>query len=111
MHSQRSTCGALFQAFERSMQRSKNLPYISMLNFSDEEWEELSSSYQTLINDNVYETRTNDVPGPEFNYSFVADGDYDNNEEENYVSDLLQQAFASLITPRRKASPCQKPVS
>ena len=82
---------------------------ISMPDFSDEEWEELLSSYQTLINDIVYEAQTNDVPSPEFNYSFVADSDCDNDEEKYYFSDLLQQAF--LIKTRSKPSSCQKPNS
>ena len=82
---------------------------MTMPDFSDEEWEELLSSYQTLINDNVYEARANDVPSPEFNYSFVADNDCDNDEEKNYFSDLLQQAFS--IKTRSKPSPCQKPNS
>ena len=82
---------------------------MTMPDFSDEEWEELLSSYQTLINDNVYEARANHVPSPEFNYSFVADNDCDNDEEQNYFSDLLQQAF--LIKTRSKPSPCQKPNS
>ena len=51
---------------------------MSIPDFSDEEWEELLSFYQTLINDIVYEARANHVPSPEFNYSFVADGDCDN---------------------------------
>ena len=80
-----------------------------MPDFSDEEWEKLLSPYQTLINDIVYEARSNDLPSPEFNYSFVADCDCDNDQEKNYFSDLLQQAF--IISPRSKPSPCQKPVS
>ena len=55
-----------------------------MSDFSDEEWEKLLSPYQTLINDIVYEARASDVPSPEFNYSFVADCDCDNDEEKNY---------------------------
>ena len=82
---------------------------MSIPDFSDEEWEELLSFYQTLIYDIVHEARANHVPSPEFNYSFVAYGDCDNDEEKNYFSDLLQQAF--LITPTIKSSPCQKPVS
>ena len=55
---------------------------MSIPDFSDEEWEELLSFYQTLINDTVYEARANHVPSPKFNYSFVADGDCDNDEEK-----------------------------
>ena len=79
---------------------------MTMADFSDEEWEELLSSYQTLINDNVCEARASDVPSPEFNYRFVADSDCDNDEEKNYFSDLLWQAF--LIKTGSKPSPCQK---
>ena len=79
---------------------------MSMPDFSDEEWEELLSSYQTLINDIAYVARANGVPSPEFNCSFVSDSDCDNYKEKNYFSELLQQAF--LITPRSKPSPCQK---
>ena len=82
---------------------------MSMPGFSDEEREKLSNFYQTLINDIVYEARANHVPSPEFNYSFVADSDCDNDEEKSYFSNLFQQAF--LITPRCKSSPCEKPVS
>ena len=55
---------------------------MSIPDFSDDEWEELLSSYQTLINNIVYEARVNDVPSPEFNYSFVADSDCDNDKEK-----------------------------
>ena len=79
---------------------------MSMPDFSDEEWEELLSSYQTLINDIAYVARANGVPSPGFNCSFVSDSDCDNYKEKNYFSELLQQPF--LITPRSKPSPCQK---
>ena len=84
---------------------------MSIPDFSDDEWEELLSFYQTLINNIVYEARVNDVPRPEFNYSFAADSDCDTDKEFFFFffSDLLEQAF--LITPRSKPSPCQKPVS
>ena len=81
---------------------------MSIPDFSDGEWEELLSFYQTLINI-VHEARANHVPSPEFNNSFVAVGDCNNDGQKKYFSDLLQQAF--LITPTIKSSPCQKPVS
>ena len=55
---------------------------MSMPDFSDEEWEELLSSYQTLINDIAYVARANGVPSPEFNCSFVSDSDCDNYKEK-----------------------------
>ena len=78
---------------------------MSIPDFSDGEWEELLSFYQTLINI-VHEARANHVPSPEFNNSFVAVGDCNNDGQKKYFSDLLQEAF--LITPTIK---CQKPVS
>ena len=81
---------------------------MSMPGFYDEEWEELLSSYHILIDDIAYVARANDVPSPEFNYSFVADSDCDT-DKEFFFSDLLEEA--SLIAPRSKPSPCQKPVS
>ena len=101
------TYAASFQAFQRSRQKIFQIA-MSIPDFSDDEWEELSSSYQTLINNIVYEARVNDVPSPEFNYSFVADSDCDT-DKEFFFSDLLEEA--SLIAPRSKPSPCQKPVS
>ena len=71
------TYASSFQAFQRFMQNTFQIA-MSIPDFSDEEWEELLSFYQTLINDIVYEARANHVPSPEFNYSFVADGDCDN---------------------------------
>ena len=103
------TYAASFQAFQRSRQKIFQIA-MSIPDFSDDEWEELSSSYQTLINNIVYEARVNDVPSPEFNYSFVADSDFDTDKEFFFFfSDLLEEAF--LIAPRSKPSPCQKPVS
>ena len=71
------TYAASFQAFQRFTENILQIA-MSIPDFSDEEWEELLSFYQTLINDIVYEARANHVPSPEFNYSFVADGDCDN---------------------------------
>ena len=74
------TYAASFQAFQRSRQKIFQIA-MSIPDFSDDEWEELSSSYQTLINNIVYEARVNAVPSPEFNYSLVADSDFDTDKE------------------------------
>ena len=75
------TYAASFQAFQRSTQNTFQIA-MSMPGFYDEEWEELLSSYHILIDDIAYVARANDVPSPEFNYSFVADSNCDNDKEK-----------------------------
>ena len=75
---------------------------MSIPDFSDEEWEELLSFYQTLINDIVNEARANHVLSPEFNYSFVADGDCDNDDEERNFFFFFRFSATSILNYTQK---------